>query len=160
MTETPRGKLLVTGASGFFGWNFCRGAAREWNVIAVVHRYRIDIPRSMVRTCDLTDGEALRTLSHDDGPDAVVHAAAASRPNYCEEHARESFAINLEASRLVATLCVERRVPLAFTSTDLVSDGRNPPYREECPVSPINLYGEQKAAAELSIMGAYPAAAV
>jgi dTDP-4-dehydrorhamnose reductase len=39
-----------------------------------------------------------------------------------------------------------------FTSTDLVFDGTQAPYLETDPVSPLNIYGEQKVAAERAIL--------
>jgi dTDP-4-dehydrorhamnose reductase len=49
---------------------------------------------------------------------------------------------------------------MVFTSSDLVFDGRNPPYREEDPVSPISTYGKQKARAEAGILQCHPRATV
>ena len=51
-------------------------------------------------------------------------------------------------------------IPYVFTSTDLVFDGLNPPYKETDPVSPVNLYGEQKVMAERGILVRYPVAAI
>mgnify|MGYP003834883001 FL=1 len=45
-------------------------------------------------------------------------------------------------------MCADSEIPFCFISTDLVFDGKNPPYKETDSVSPINNYGEQKVAAE------------
>jgi dTDP-4-dehydrorhamnose reductase len=47
-----------------------------------------------------------------------------------------------------------------FTSSELVFDGKNPPYDETSPVCPINLYGEHKVLAEGMIRDRYPAATI
>ena len=77
-----------------------------------------------------------------------MHVAAAADPNYCESHGPEAAAVNIKASIAIARRCAERDIPCVFTSSDLVFDGKNPPYREGDIVAPANKYGEQKATAE------------
>jgi dTDP-4-dehydrorhamnose reductase len=154
-------KLLVTGASGFLGWHVCRAAATAgWQVLAVVNSRRSDIPSATVTPCDLCDPHALRHLFADASPDAVIHLAAASQPNYCQQHADETHRVNVDASLVLAELAAVRHVPFVFTSTDLVFDGRHPPYCESDAVSPICVYGEQKVAAEMGIGERHPQAAI
>ena len=153
-------KLLVTGASGFLGWNLCQQAQTNWEVYGTYHQHKIAIPGVTLQQIDLTDFAALDLLFKQINPDAVIHTAAASKPNFCQTNRDISFAINVTAAVNIARLCGERRIPLAFTSTDLVFDGRNPLYKEEDPVCPINYYGEQKAIAEHKMLSIYPAIAV
>jgi dTDP-4-dehydrorhamnose reductase len=77
-----------------------------------------------------------------------VHAAAMASPNVCQQRPAESRAINVDASLSIAGLCSDLAIPCVFTSSDLVFDGTSPPYDEQRPVSPISIYGEQKAEAE------------
>ncbi|MBD3240861.1 MAG: sugar nucleotide-binding protein [Chitinivibrionales bacterium] len=142
-------RLLVTGASGFLGWNLCAEAMRQgWHVTGTVHRHVIEIPDSEVLTVDLREAGAVRRLFDRARPDAVAHLAAVSQPNACEERPEQSRELNVEATRTVAEGCAEAGVPLVFTSSDLVFDGSRAPYREDDAVSPVNEYGRQKAAAE------------
>lgn len=60
----------------------------------------------------------------------------------------------------LAELCADADIPLAFASSDQVFNGLTPPYRENDSLSPINLYGEQKALAELEVLKRYPKAAI
>lgn len=153
-------KLLVTGASGFLGWNVCRAAAPAWAVHAVVHRNRIAIPGAAVGRVDLESYAELRGMMTSIRPDAVVHLAAASQPNWCQEHPAESRRINVEVAANLAGLCADLGSRFAFISTDLVFDGKNSPYREEDPVSPVSLYAEQKVEAEGLVADRCPEAAV
>lgn len=153
-------RLLVTGASGFLGWNLCQIAQTNWRVFGTVHSHRVAVPGTEILPCDLTDFSALQQVFQRVRPDAVIHAAALSQPNTCQQKPEASFAINVMASQSVAALCAEANIPMAFTSTDLVFDGKNAPYKETDPVCPVNLYGEHKALAEVEILQRHPGAVV
>lgn len=141
-------KLLVTGASGFLGWNICRAAMRDFSVIGVFHARPVIVKGVEPEKCDLSDFQALRGLFSRAKPDAVIHAAAESRPDVCQEQPDLTKRINVDAPLAIAGLCGDRGIPCVFTSSDLVFDGKAPPYKEECALSPVSVYGEQKAAAE------------
>ena len=153
-------RLLVTGASGFLGWNICRIAQKEWEIFGTVFSHDLEIPGAAVIRIDLADSKELKKVFSEVRPDAVIHTAAASSPNYCQEHPEVSKKINIDASLNIAALCADYEIPYVFTSTDLVFDGLNAPYSEEDPVSPVNIYAEQKALTETEIMKVYPSAAV
>lgn len=153
-------RLLVTGASGFLGWNVCALAVDEWEVVGVVNRNRIDIPGGGTVACDLTDNDALVRLFSQAKPSCVIHCAAASKPNFCEQHRELSRRINVDSAVVIADLCARQRIRCAFTSTDLVFDGEHAPYRESSATGPVNVYGAQKAEAERLMLQAWPRTAV
>lgn len=152
--------LLITGASGFLGWYVGQLARDRWRVYGTHHTNVFEADGVLPVAVDITDKAALAQLFDELKPDAVIHTAAISQPNYCQQHPQKSYAVNVTASCAIASLCAERAIALAFTSSDMVFDGLNPPYLESDPVSPVNLYGEQKAAAEVGILERYPSAAV
>jgi dTDP-4-dehydrorhamnose reductase len=141
-------KLLVTGAGGFLGWNICRTAVRSHSVVGVYRSRFVAMDGVRPEKCDLTDFRALQELFLRTRPDAVIHAAAQSKPDICQEHPSATKKINVDASLAIAGLCSDYGIPCAFTSSDLVFDGSAPPYDEERTTSPISVYGGQKAAAE------------
>ncbi len=153
-------RLLITGASGFLGWNLCQEAKDKWEIYGTVHSHPVTIEGVKIIRMDLTDHNELIKAYHESRPDAVIHTAAASDPNYCQANRAEAKKINIDTSLYIAGLCADYKIPCVFTSTDIVFDGLNPPYKEEDPVSPINIYGEQKALAEEGMLTRYPATAV
>lgn len=106
--------------------------------------------------CDLTSRTRVNRLFAATEPDAVIHAAAAADPNFCQNNPVLSEQINIHASIVIAQACAGRSLPCAFTSTDLVFDGTAPPYREEDRTAPLNLYGEQKVSAEQHMLSINP----
>ena len=145
-------RILVTGASGFLGWNICRTLAQEFSVTGTYNRTPVVLEGVALERCDLTRYGELRDLFKRLRPEAVIHAAAVASPNVCQEHPALSRAVNVEASIAIAGLCSDFDVPCAFTSSDLVFDGTSPPYDEGRPPSPISVYGEQKAEAERGML--------
>ncbi|MGB3189882.1 MAG: NAD(P)-dependent oxidoreductase [Limnoraphis sp.] len=153
-------KLLVTGASGFLGWNICQIAASQWEVYGTYRSKAVKIPGVNIIQRDLTDFQGLKALIEEIQPTAIIHAAAQSKPNYCQLHPDETYPINVTASINLAGLCADYSIACAFTSTDLVFNGLNPPYKETDPVSPVSIYGEQKVAAEQGMLERNPQVAV
>lgn len=153
-------KLLVTGASGFLGWNLCQIAAANWDVYGTSFSRTIAIPGTTILTIDLTNVSELKRLFQSIQPDAVMHLAAQSSPNVCETQPEASYRVNVTAAAQIAALCADRELPCAFTSSEMVFDGLKAPYKEADPVSPINRYGEQKALAEVEMLDRYPKTAV
>lgn len=153
-------KLLVTGASGFLGWNICTKAKNEWDISGTFFSNPIRIDGINILRTDLTDFKELKRLFKEVKPGAVIHTAAAASPDYCQTNKSESQKMNIDTAVNIAGLCADSRVPLVFTSTDLVFDGLNPPYTEEAQVNPLNVYGEHKVLAEKKVLAAYPDTAV
>ncbi len=153
-------KLLITGASGFLGWNLCQVALSAWEVHGTYHRHPIEIPNVHLHQIDLTNLDLVKAEIEQIAPVGVIHLAAASSPNFCQAHPDRSYLINVTATENLAKVCFQAKIPFVFTSTDLVFDGNQPPYRETDPVSPINIYGEQKVAAERAILAVYPRATI
>lgn len=153
-------RLLVTGASGFLGWHLCRLAASEWSVYGVGCRHRVAVDGVTPVAGDLTDGIFLATLFDRIRPEAVIHAAAASDPAFCERHADEARRINVMATESLAGQCARSKIPFVFTSTDLVFDGTRSPYGEDDATTPISAYGRQKAEAEQRLLDCWPDALI
>jgi dTDP-4-dehydrorhamnose reductase len=153
-------RLLITGASGFLGWHLCQLAKQEWEIYGTCLSHSIEIPGVKIFKVNLTDFQELQQIFNTIKPAAVIHTAAHSQPNFCQIHPQESHTINVTASCNIAGLCADNSIPCAFTSTDLVFDGLNPPYSETDSVCPVNIYGEQKVIAEAGMLERYPMTAV
>jgi dTDP-4-dehydrorhamnose reductase len=160
MRAFPKKRLLITGASGFLGWNICRSASGMYTVIGIGNTHATGLDGVTEVSGDLTDKTVIDRLFAAYKPDAVIHAAAAADPNFCQTFPEKASAINLTATVALARMSNAADIPFLFTSTDLVFDGRQPPYHETDPVCPLNRYGEQKAAAEKEVLSVHPGATV
>lgn len=101
---------------------------------------------------DLTNPEALKRAFAEHCPQLVVNAAAYTSVDLAESERELAFAVNRDGPAQLARLCAEAKIPLVHLSTDYVFDGmKNEPYREDDPVSPLNIYGISKAEGEAAI---------
>ncbi|GAA3962087.1 NAD(P)-dependent oxidoreductase [Allohahella marinimesophila] len=147
-----RQKLLVTGASGFLGSEICYQAASAYEVYALSHERAVPDTLAAWRSrIDLCDADMLSALFHQFKPQLVVHCAAMSSPEACEEDPVASELINIQSTRLLAALCAETGCRLIFTSTDLVYDGLLGHYDETAQPRPVNTYGRHKVEAEQAV---------
>lgn len=159
-SEPGKKRLLVTGASGFLGWNVCKIALDQYDVHGTFNTHPLTIDNVILHRIDCTDTSSLKILLAAVAPDAVIHTAAAADPNFCQTHPDLSAKINVYTPAIIARICSDASIPFIFTSSDLVFDGKKAPYAENDPVCPLSLYGEHKALAEQEISLAYPQAVI
>jgi dTDP-4-dehydrorhamnose reductase len=149
-------KVLITGVSGFLGEMLLQTAPTQTALWGIYHTNNVKAKNVNLISLDLTDFRSLERFIHQIKPDAIIHAAALSKPNACQVQPELSFTINVQVSEYLAALAAEYQIPFVFTSTDLVFDGKNAPYKEEDTPYPICVYGEHKAIAEKSILTIHP----
>lgn len=146
-----RKRLLITGASGLLGYALCQRAIETYDVYGVCNKRDIPVEGVTPIRVDLTDTVQLADCFKHVQPQSVIHAAAFSQPNDCEQQPDKSEKINVQATVAISRYCAEAQIPLVFTSSDLVFNGQAAPYIEDDPVSPICVYGRHKAAAEKAL---------
>jgi dTDP-4-dehydrorhamnose reductase len=153
-------KLLVTGASGFIGSNFCKLYSDTYKIYGLYSQHAIHYPGVEAVKADITNEEEVKALFKKLKPDAVLHLAALSDPNYCQQNPDLSLETHVIATEYLASESAQLRIPFVFASTDLVFDGKNAPYKETAVPNPISTYGTHKAIAEHAVHDIYPNAVV
>ncbi len=92
-------RLLVTGASGFLGWNIIQTAMDQWEVYGTYLNHAVTVSGAKLFRTDLTRYQDLKQTFLHIMPDAVIHAAAVSETNVCGQHPHQPRTINTDASR-------------------------------------------------------------
>ena len=133
-------KLLITGGSGFLG----RRAAAYFNSLG----FQVLTPSH--GELDITKEDVVRKWFRENRPEAVIHTAAVSDTGLCQQKPEWSETVNVNGCVHLAQSCREYGTKLLICSSDQVYSG-SPlpgPHREEEPVTPNNVYGNQKLRAE------------
>ena len=116
--------LLITGVSGMLGWTLAGCAAERYRVVGTYREHRVELAShnqsSEAIAVDITDADALRDAIEYARPGVVVHLAAMTDPNACQQSPKLSKRVNMDASIGLAEMCNRRGIPLVFASTDLV----------------------------------------
>ncbi len=139
---------LLTGASGFVGghiYSFCPPVIDLFPVCGK-HLFPNCIQMDLTREPHLIS-ELDRVK-----PDIVIHTAANSNLDSCEKDPRESFHINVAVPEILARWCGEHGARLIHFSSDMVFDGTSGMYSENEPITPLSVYGEQKAESEVIVL--------
>ena len=146
--------LLLTGATGFLGRALRKRLQQEFHLVL---QGRSSCPPGGVQA-DLAKPGEVERLVKDVNPDMVLHAAAARDPDQCEGDVQGTEALNRDVPARFAA-CLPSTARMLHISTDYVFDGKQAPYSEEEPVSPVNVYGRTKAEAEPAVL-AHPGGCV
>ena len=95
----------------------------------------------------------VKSYLEDNPTDLIINAAAFHRVEKCEVEIAKSWMINTHGSSNLAMMAEAIKAKYVFLSSDYVFDGfKGSPYKEIDSVSPINVYGATKAAAENTIL--------
>lgn len=144
-------KILITGGSGLLGSNIAKLAASEFDVYATYNKNEVRMKDVHFFQIDLTKKEELVKIEQIE-PKYIIHCAALTNVDYCEDHPNEAYNQNVLASIHIAKVAKKIRSYLVYISTDSVFDGTKGDYKEDDIPNPINIYGRTKLEAEQKIL--------
>jgi dTDP-4-dehydrorhamnose reductase len=144
-------KVIVTGSNGLLGqklisllqnedgvevYGLARGANRFHGGNFNYHE------------TDLTSKEDVLARFQAIKPDAVIHTAAMTQVDACEQNPYDCMLQNVEVVKNIVLACEQHGTFLTHLSTDFIFDGKNGPYKEEDDANPLSVYGQSKWEAE------------
>jgi dTDP-4-dehydrorhamnose reductase len=149
--------VLITGVNGLLGQHLAaellsRGQQVSGTGIGPCRIPLIAEVNFRYRESDLRKPGAEWDWLATDPPDALVHAAAMTQVDRCEEDRDSCRAINVLGTAELLTRIQGTGIRLIFLSTDFVFNGDSGNYSESEPPDPVNWYGACKAEAERLVM--------
>lgn len=147
--------LLITGYSGFLGHFVLNEAIKKWNIIGVSQtKKQAPFTTLAINLAQLGNAQIQAKINKLKF-DAVMHLAANSNVNFCQDFPNKTKLINVDAAVYMAQIAKQKNVPFVFTSSDMVYNGKTS-FSKEHQANPINNYGKQKLQAETEIIKHYP----
>jgi dTDP-4-dehydrorhamnose reductase len=104
---------------------------------------------------DITSASQVLSVTAAVHPDLLLHAAALTRVNYCEDHPEEALLVNATGTAHVVRAAEEAGARMVYFSTDYVFPGSpvRRPILEDAKFRPLNAYGNSKLAGEEHVAG-------
>ena len=138
-------RALVIGAAGQVGEHLCRTLRKNGQTVIgadLIHA------APDILALDIRNREDVNHIIESKHPDVVYLPASMSNVDYCEQHSRESYQVNVVGVENVLRVVNNLDARLVYFSSDYIFDGEDGPYAEDAPANPINEYGRQKLIAE------------
>jgi len=134
-------KVLITGAKGMLGSDLCP-----------VFEERHQILATDLEELDVRDPRAVVAAVEDFQPELVLHLAALTNVDSCQEHCDKTFLTNALGTKNVALACLRIGATMVYISTGSVFDGaKSEPYTEFDAPNPSSEYSKAKHQGEIMV---------
>ena len=100
---------------------------------------------------DLTDANAVAATIAASQPDVIIHAAAMSKPDECDNNKEACYLNNVAATKFLLEASLQFQLHFIYVSSDFIF-GENGPHGEDDKAAPLNYYGETKWQSEKLVM--------
>jgi len=140
-------KFFVTGGSGLLGQRIATVADSKHELI-LSHNSN---PTDNTVKCDITNEDEVKNIIKKEDPDVIIHCAAMTNVDLCEDKVQEAYDINGNATGYLAKAAEENDAKIIYVSTDFVFDGKNGNYKEEDSVNPLGIYAKSKYEGEVQL---------
>ncbi len=144
-------KILITGSNGLLGQKLVKRCLKHSISFVATSKganRNSSCPDNCYRELDITDQKAVNQLIAEVKPTAIIHTAAITNVDYCEDHPEECKTVNVDATQYLWEAAKNSGAHFELLSTDFVFDGENGPYSETDKVNPLSTYARSKVDAE------------
>ena len=144
-------RLLITGSNGLLGQKIVKICIdRGINFLATSkgENRNPDCPSLKYVSLDISNNNEIKHIFQFYYPTHVLHTAAITNVDYCEDHIEECLLVNVEATKLLFNASIQYKSHFQLLSTDFVFDGEKGNYEEGDFVNPLSVYAKSKVDAE------------
>lgn len=136
---------MVTGASGILGQALCQYLLeKNQTVFALTHRHGINIGGVQEINFDMRDTDKMNGVIIDAQPEIIIHTAALTDVDACENNPDLAADLNSIATNNFAVAASQIQAKFVFISTDHLWDGTQSFVNESAIPQPLNVYAQTK----------------
>ena len=140
-------KIFLTGASGILGTD----------IFSQLQNNNDEVLGFSSANIDITNANDVRKKIYDFNPEIIIHAAAMTNVDFCEDDKNAAYQINVDATKNIAMCAKALDVPIIYISScGVYGNGKQIPYNENDKTEPVNyhhftkLEGEKKVKEQTS----------
>ena len=142
-------KVLIIGGTGMLGSSIMltKTIHELWGT------YLKEIPLSKyMLELNITDQKQVKDVLKFINPDAVIHTAAITNVDLCEEKPNLAKKVHVDGTKHLVNICKNLGTYFLYISTDSVFDGERGNYTENDDPNPLNIYAKTKFEGEVETL--------
>lgn len=140
-------KFFITGGSGLLGSRIAT-VADDKHELVLSHNSN---PTDNTVKCDITNEEEVKKIIREVNPDVIIHCAAMTNVDLCEDEVDKAYKVNGDATGYLAKASDDVNAKMIYVSTDFVFDGQKGNYSESDEVNPLGVYAKSKYDGEVQL---------
>ena len=142
-------RVLITGGNGLLGRSIISCNQNRFELLVTGKQKSLTAETYNFYTpLDILDSNQCDNVFSKFNPDYVIHAAAMTNVDKCEEDPVACNLVNVDGTNNILKGCEKYGSHLIFISTDFIFDGDHGFYSENSKPNPISIYGMSKWKAE------------
>jgi dTDP-4-dehydrorhamnose reductase len=146
-------KILITGANGLLGQKLIDALSDDTSVEVLATSRggcRLsNLPDHIkYQSLEIVNQQEVKDVISDYNPDVIIHTAAMTNVDQCEDEKEACWEINVTATKYLVEAAEQCQAHFIHLSTDFIFSGEEGPLDEEAIPDPVNYYGVSKLAAE------------
>ena len=148
-------RLLITGSNGLLGQKIvriCQKRGADFLATSFGKNRNQDCPEGNYVELDITNQTNIEEVFGAYQPTHIIHTAALTNVDYCEQHPEECKEVNVNATQKLWEAAQKIDAHFQLLSTDFVFDGLTGNYKETDAPSPVSIYGQSKVDAEMVLL--------
>jgi dTDP-4-dehydrorhamnose reductase len=150
--------ILITGSNGLLGQKLVKHLTKNNIPFIATSKGKNRNPDCMdasYSTMDICSPDDIKSVFNRFIPTHVIHTAAMTNVDECEEFPLECEKLNVEATQLLFEAAQKIGAHFQLLSTDFVFDGLKGNYSERDVPNPLSIYARSKVAAENLVLSSF-----
>ena len=145
-------RILITGSNGLLGQKIVKQLiAKQIDFLATSkgENRNTSCQEHNYQSLDIERIEDIESIFSSYQPSHVIHTAAITNVDYCEQDPELCYAVNVNATKLLLDAAISIDAHFLLLSTDCIFDGLKGDYLETDAANPLSHYAHSKWEAEL-----------